>query len=464
MSQTTINYNPGFSYNGTGNNAYIGSFTNPSTTEKCEISSLSLYLGSINGTCYWPGGTTSSGNGGSFNTSVTVGGKTSNTQTVNNSVSIRYLSQGNLPQLNDTKLYTFTFSPAVSINAGGSVNIYLRAPSSGNNRTMAYNYKKGITINYTIIPNIKPAPNSVTIKCTSYDATTINWGVSVSGSVTNYEVYIDNVNKNSQNTTNKTITGTFSNVSSSYHNIYAKAKNDNSSWVNSNVVTVDCTKPPINSAKIDVKTSSQGILNFNSQSSSDKSKYNVQYYLNNAYLGTLTAGDTPNKSVTLTNNSLSNYTLLVKRTDNTKITNSVTLKNIDSRKATLNLTLNVEGMNVNYNCKANMLCKSWQFIVYTQQNNTIVRTGLINSGSTTSVSSVLSDLQVNTPYYLQVTAITNSSNLSTESNRVAFELKGVSRIWDGNSWRAGVVYVYNGKEWQQVIPYIYNGNEWVVCV
>ena len=186
--------------------------------------------------------------------------------------------------------------------------------------------------------------------------------------------------------------------------------------------------------------------------------------VNNAYLGTLTAGDTPNKSVTLTNNSLSNYTLLVKRTDNTKITNSVTLKNIDSRKATLNLTLNVEGMNVNYNCKANMLCKSWQFIVYEQKNSTIIRTGTINSGSTTSVSSVISDLQVNTPYYLQVTAITNSSNLLTESNLVPFELKGVGRIWDGNNWHNGVVYVYDGNKWQQVIPYIYDGNEWVICV
>ena len=458
MAQTIINYNPGFSYNGTGSSEYIGSFTNPSSTEKCEISSLSLYLGSIDGTCHWPGGTTSSGNGGSFNTYVTVGGRKSNTQTVNNSVGIRYLSQGNLPQLNDTKLYTFTFSPAVSINAGSSVSIYLQTPSSGNNRTMAYNYKSGITINYTIIPNIKPAPTSVTIRCTDYDSTSITWSVSVNGTATNYEVYIDNVRKSTSTS------GTFSGVSSSYHNIYARAKNGNSAWVDSKVVTVDCTKPPINSAKIDVTTSSQGILNFNSQSSNDRNKYNVQYYLNNAYLGTLSAGDTPNKSVTLTNNSLSNYTLLVKRTDNTKITNSVTLKNIDTRKASLNLTLNAEGMNVNYKCTANMICKSWQFIVYTQQNNTIVRTGMINAGTTTSVSSELSDLQVNTPYYLQVTAITNSSNLLTESNRVAFELKGVSRIWDGNSWRAGVVYVYDGKKWQQVIPYIYDGNEWVVCV
>lgn len=466
MAQMTIESTSGFSYNGTGDNAPIATFRNPSNSERAEISSLVIYLGSVRGTCTW--GTIAYGDGGPFSTYVTINSVRSSSVTVNNTVGTYTGRGGVTPDLGGTRAYTFTFSSPVSVAAGSSATIYIQTPSTSNSKVMAFNGRttyingnhnpdgRAMTLTYTNIPNIAPAPSSVKIQCTDYDANSITWKVTVSGSVTNYEIYRDNNRVSTQSTTSKTLTGTMTGVSSSFHNIYARAKNSNSAWVDSNVVTVDCTRPPINNASIRVITRNQGILNFTST-------YQVQYLLNNTLLGTVNANTSPNATVNLNSNSISNYLLEVKRNDNKKINNTLTLKNVDSTVASITLNLTVEGMQVNYNARASKSCRAWQYRVL-DERYVQVKSGTITNSTVTQVSSYLTGLEVNKKYYLQVAAVTQSSGLATESNMVQFELKGCSRIWDGNEWTVGIAYVYDNDQWKQVIPYVWNGNEWVVCV
>lgn len=470
MAQMTIESTARFSYNGSGANNSIATFKNPSNSERAEISSLVIYLGSVKGTCTW--GDVAYGDGGSFSTYITINNVRSSTVTVNNTVGTYTGSGGTTADLSDTRPYTFTFNSPVSVGAGASATIYIRAPSVLNNKVMAFNGKttynsgsrnpngRAIVLTYTNIPNIAPQPSNVRIECTDWDATNISWKVTANGPVTNYEIYRDNIRISTQNTSSTTLTGTMTGVTSSFHNIYAKAKNSNSAWVNSNVVTVDCTIPPINNASIKVTSTNQGILNFTST-------YQVQYLLDNALLGTLNAGSLPNKIVTLKNNSLSPYVLRVWRTDNVKITNKIILNNVDTRVAILNLSLTIQGTQVDYNCKANYTCRTWQYRIY-NANMSIIKTGTITTGTVVSVTTelsqeVVSELQFNTPYYLQVTAITNNSGLLAESNLVMFTLQGVGRIWNGQTWKNGTAYVYYNGNWTLVIPYIYDGKDWVMC-
>ena len=470
MAQMTIESTARFSYSGSGANESIATFKNPSNSERAEISSLVIYLGSVKGTCTW--GDVVYGDGDSFSTYITINNVRSSIVTVNNTVGTYTGSGGTAADLGDTRPYTFTFNSPVSVGAGNSATIYIRTPSASNDKVMAFNGKttyssgghnpkgRAMVLTYTNIPNIAPQPSNVRIECTDWDATNISWKVTTSGSVTSYEIYRDNVRISTQNTSLTTLTGTMTGVTSSFHNIYARAKNSNSAWVDSNVVTVDCTIPPINNASIKVTSTNQGILNFTST-------YQVQYLLNNILLGTLNAGSTPNKIVTLNNNSLSSYVLQVYRTDNVKITNKIILNNVDTRVATLNLSLTTQGTQVDYTCKADYSCRAWQYRIY-NANMGIIKTGIITTGTVISVTTelpqeVVSELQFNTPYYLQVTAIINSSGLLAESNLVMFTLQGVGRIWNGQTWKNGTAYVYYNEDWRLVIPYIYDGKDWVMC-
>lgn len=447
MAQITITYNPGFSYNGTNKEETIATFDNSNRSERVEISSVSVYMGSINGRCYWPGGSTSTGNGGPFQTYVLINGTKSEIITVNNVVNTYNTSNGGtLPYLDQTRSYTLTFNPAVSVPARSIATIKLKMPRSGG-QSMAYNWRNGVTVTYTVIPNIAPSPTNVTISCTGFTSNSINWKVTTGSTATDCRVYLDNSLHTTKGMSGTSVFGTMSSVKSTTHTIRAECKNSNSNWVGSNTVVVDCTIPPIYNAKISPNSSTTGTLSFTSS-------YNVQYYLDNNYLGTVNRNTNPNKSVSLKNNSLSNYTLKIARTDNTAITNSTTISNVDSRVPRITVSYNIIGTTCTVTATADSTCNNWYYTLDGVRYN-------LPSGSRSSITFTIENMIVNHTYKLIVYATRTSSGLQGSSTPVYPEPKGCIRIFDGGNSKAASVYIWiPSRGWVAAIPYVWDDGEW----
>ena len=466
MAQMNIESTAGWSYNGKDVVAPICTFKNPSNTEKAEIYSVTLYLGTVRGTC--TAGDHAYGDGGSFDTYVSIEGQKSEWQPITNVIGVISGSTGTYPNYEQmTQAYTFRFSSAVVIPAGTNATISIKTPSTANSKVLALNGKttfsngspipngKQITVEYANVPNIAPKPTNVFITCTDYTAERISWKAGCSGSVTNYKVYLDGDVKFTNNTTANSIIGSFS-VSSSRHDIHVEVKNSNSEWVSSNKVYVDCTIPPIEDPNIQVTTTNKGILNFTST-------YDVRYFLDDIALGSVKANTNPRKTVTLKNNTISNYVLKVARSDNNKIHNSRTIKNVDSVAAKLVLNAQVQGTSVAYKVTADKVCTLWDYVVY-DENTHIVQNGTINKTGT-FIEGTINGLELNKKYSLQFQATRKDNGIKSKSNTYRFETNGCVRIKVDNSqsWKIGIPYVYDNGKWNQLIPYIWDGTEWVVC-
>lgn len=461
MAQLTINYNTGWSYNAQGRLNTIGTFNNPSRSERAEISSITVNIGTISGWC--TAGDTVYGNGSAISTYIQVGSTNSATVSVSKVVNVTGRPSYSYPIRNQMTAYTFTFSPAVSVGAGSSATVKIWCPSLGDNQLLGYDDRKGVRVTYQNIPNIQPTPTSVTISCTNFTATSISWKVTTGSAATSCRVYLDNSVKDSKGMRGNQATGTMNSVSSTVHSIKADAMNVNSSWVGSNTVRVDCTIPPINNLSINPLSSNTGALHFTST-------YNVNYTLVGSdgvtyATGQVNANTDPSARVSLKNNSLTTYTLKIARKDNTKITNSKSTGNVDTRVANITLSGDDEGILYTFTAKSTYSCNNW--IYYLQDTVTGMTTQVsYYSGSTTSNSRILTNLIPNRNYRLYVTANTVSSGLRITSNTITFKVNGCARIYDNGEFKVITPYVYDSsaKVWRQVIPYVWNGSEWEICV
>ena len=84
MAEIKVYYDNEWSYSGDNKLNYIGTFRNPSSSEKAEIHSLTVNIGTIRGECSW--GDYLYGNGSSFSTYMKAGSYTSESRTVSNVV------------------------------------------------------------------------------------------------------------------------------------------------------------------------------------------------------------------------------------------------------------------------------------------------------------------------------------------------------------------------------------------
>ena len=361
MSQLVTSASYSWSYAGTNKAEPVHKFINPSKSEKCQINYITLYLGTINGKCTW--GSTASGTGKPITTYASISGTKTDSKTVTNKVRTLSGAGGYYPdRVQINVAYTFTFSPAYVIPAGGSAILCIQTPTSNgssNSSALAVNTNADrsnghpITIGYDIIPNIAPDPGKVTISCDDFAANWINWKVTTSRAATHYEIFVDGQSKGTFTANSGTVYVTpTTDEASGQHSLYAKAKNNNSAWITSNTIPIDCTIPSIYNAGITVTGSSSGNLYFSSN-------YDIKYYLDNTYIGSAAHDVNVIKSVILANNTLKNYTLVVKRSDNTKISNSLVFKIVNTTVATISLTGKVSGTNLNYSANANKNCKDW---------------------------------------------------------------------------------------------------------
>lgn len=454
-----------WSYNGVGTERPTVTFKNPSSSERAEVSTIKLWLGSVNGEC--TAGDYAYGNGASFNTWLRLNGKQSNILSITNKVGVKSYSGGTYPNRYDTKEYTFTFSPAVSIPAGGSAILYIKTPtqSKPNGQVLCLAgdpADKGghyIVVTYQNIPNKQPKPSSANISLqnsTSYDSKSISWKVSTSGA-TNYKLYIDGADKGNYSTSTTSAT---SSVSSTKHTLQIAAWNGNSDWTWSNTITVDCTIPPINNASITPTASNRGTLKFSST-------YKVNYFLNNTRIGTVNANTMASANVTLQNNVISSYTLMIKRSDNEKITNSKVISNVDTSLANLTLNLtDIIGLRAMYTVNASKPCRDWKYTLENVDKGQVFKSN-VYAGTLSNLSGTIVNLIAGDKYTLVVTAVNSSNGLTSTSNKIEFTVPGVARIYvPGRGWREATVYVYSTTErkWKVVSPYIYQNDTWKLCM
>ena len=466
MAEIKVYYDNGWSYSGDNRLNYIGTFKNPSSSERAEIHSLTVNIGTIKGECSW--GDYLYGNGSPFSTYMKAGSYTSNYRTVSNVVTTYRGAGGYTPSMSQCQAYTFTFSTPAAVSAGSSADLYIWCPSSGNNQAIAYRRSEpyGITVNYTNIPNKKPNPLSVLITCTDFNANSINWKVTTGSTATSCKVYLDDVYKGTYSLSGNTAQGIFSGVSSSVHRLKAYAINVNSDWVSSPTISVDCTIPPINNLSINPTSSNKGILRFTST-------YNVNYTLKGydgiTYAtGKVNANINPEAQVSLRDNSTQRYTLYITRIDNNKIGNSKSTDDISARIATINLTGEPGGLLYNFKATSDIMCNNWKYVlreVGTESWNTAV----YNTADSILTSGTIRNLKVDTVYELYVEALTCVSGLVSKSNTLRFKPQGFARISEGVTGDDGklyTVFVYDpaDKKWNAVVPYIWDGNNWVVCV
>lgn len=293
---------------------------------------------------------------------------------------------------------------------------------------------------------------SPTIQMTkgSFNATSVNWTAKCTNGINcdRWEYKVDNGSWNVYSSSNTTSTTGRANVSSKVITVYVRARRTGSSTYSNTVSQqYDCTIPPIYNAKISPNSSTIGILSFTSS-------YNVQYYLDNNYLGTVNKNTNPNKSVSLKNNSLSNYTLKIARTDNTAITNSTTISNVDSRVPRITVSYNITGTTCTVTATADSTCNNWYYTLDGVRYN-------LPSGSRSSITFTIKNMIVNHTYTLIVYATRTSSGLQGSSTPVYPEPKGCIRIFDGGSSKAASVYIWiPSRGWVAAIPYVWDDGEW----
>lgn len=464
MSEIKVYYDNGWSYSGDNRLNYLGTFRNPSSSEKAEINSLTVYIGTIRGECSW--GDYVYGDGSSFSTYMKAGSYSSNSRTVSNVVTTSLGAGGYTPNTSQCKACTFTFSTPAVVSPGSSADLYIWCPSAGNNQAIAYRRYEpyGITVSYQNIPNKKPNPTSVSITYTDFTANSINWKVTTGSTATSCEVYLDDVYKGTYSLSGNTATGVFSSISSSVHYIKASAVNGNSDRVWSSRVTVDCTTPPINNLSITPTASNKGTLNFTST-------YGVNYTLKGAdgityATGRVDANKNPKAQVSLRNNSTQKYTLYISRIDNSKIGNSKSTGDVSTRVAVISLTGEPGGLVYNFTATSDITCNKWNYVLR-QLSSGATSSAVYKVDDATSASGIIRNLEANTTYELYVEAVTKVSGIAAKSNVLRFTPQGFVRIASGASdGTQYTVFVYDDidKKWKALVPYVWDGNNWVVCV
>lgn len=487
MSTLEIASTAGWTYNGTGNLTNIGTYTNPDNSQKIKINSLTIYLGTVRGTCNT--GTTATGNGSAFYTYIYINNIKSNLVEVKNVVGTLSSSKGSYPNRSETQPYSFTFSSDVIVNAGSSFTIKIKTPTSADSQVMALNGDKNnkggqyMTLNYDSIPNISPVPSNLNLRVNSFGADAQNnrepWAnctVSANSVFTDFIIYyIANgisydAYKNSISSGTTAISNDI-NIKDTICELYVKAKNNNSNWVESNHVIIDCTRPTVSELSLKVISSNVGTLYF-------KSDFNINYTflwpdgysgnpgeqssfaVKNVYI---------NKNVQLIRNTIEQYYLILYREStpgNYNIGNSYTITNINTQLPNITLTGELFGTTLNFRAVADRVCNDWRYTLKNTSTGTTLISPILTSG-TSSITGVLSQLEPNVQYIIEISAKDKNSNLTGYSNEITFKTTGCSRIFTKGQWKTAKVYIFNKnmQSWRAAVPYVYNSinKRWDIC-
>ena len=488
MSTMQIASTAGWTYNGTGSLATLGTYTNPDSSQKIRINSLTVYMGTVKGTCNT--GTTATGNGSTISTYIYINNIKSNTVTVNNVVGTLSSSKGSYPNRSQTSPYTFTFSSEVIVNAGATFTIKIQTPSTSNRQVLALNGDRNnvggqyMTLNYDAIPNVSPAPSNLNLRVNSFGAgiqTDVdpwaNCTVSANSVFTEAVIYfiINGVAYNENGTIYSSGTTTASRrigIRDTVCELYARARNGNSNWVESNHVTIDCTRPTVSELSLDVVTSDAGALYFRPDSNVNYAFWWPEGYNNDpgGQGGSAIRNVYTNKNVQLIPNVIENYVITLHREStpgNYTIGNAFSIRNINTQTPSITLTGEVFGTSFSFYASAIRTCNNWRYTLQNTATGSTQTSDTLASG-VSSITGLLSELEPNTQYIIKISARDYNSNLTGYSNEITFTTSGCVRIFVDGQWQLSKVYIFNKslQIWQAATPYIFNSstNEWDICV
>lgn len=248
-------------------------------------------------------------------------------------------------------------------------------------------------------------------------------------------------------------------VSGGQYSIQVSAKRSSGQKGYSNVLTYDCRRPSINSARLTITDVNKGSLSFSCN-------YSCHVYFNGNYLTYAAANTTIIKDVSLTANSISSNTLLAKRDSNSSLQSSVILS-ADTRVPTITLEGSVDGNTVYIRATSAYYLKNWtlKFIPTSGFTAPVITKTFSNRSMSLEYTTRESDgLITGVTYQVQVTAIRDSNNLSGSSNIILVTPQGGTYIKTADGYKYGNFYIYDRNEWKKVeTVYIRTPTEWKEC-
>lgn len=240
--------------------------------------------------------------------------------------------------------------------------------------------------------------------------------------------------------------GTLS-VSPAVHTVTIYGKRASGQEGASPQLTWDCRIPSLSNVSLKVTGPTSGILSF-------YTNLDVDYYFNGTYYGR--GSGNISVSVSLSSETLKDYSLEVRRTSNSNITNSTTVKG-DTRSPIINLTASVAGLEVSFTTSSPVTCKDWK-LVYSGGDDSDT---LVSGQETSSWISSFSAKNPGSPYTLTAYGTSTVNGVTGKSNTITVTPTGCARVFiDKDNSRATAVFIYTGGRWQTAVPYIYYNGKW----
>lgn len=297
-------------------------------------------------------------------------------------------------------------------------------------------------------------PPKVTLSKGSFTATTLSWTAKADKTSDKWRYKLDSNDWKYYTGSSTASSLTLKNISSAKHSVVVQARGKSSGkWSkDSNKVQWDCRIPTFSKLLITPTGDALGTIILEIGNTDN----DVNCYVNGAFIGK-TSNKKLTKSVTLNKNSNSSYNVVIKRIDNSNITNSKKLT-VDTRNTPLYLSGAGVGKQIKFTVKTNntIKCTNWKITYNT------------NSKSSSIVSNVWNDIitanvNLNTTYTLKATAIRSDNKASCASNTITLKTYGCSHIYVNGEWKFATMYIYTNNAWRPMTPYLYK-TTWKPCV
>lgn len=295
-----------------------------------------------------------------------------------------------------------------------------------------------------------------------------DWGidlVSVSSAITNDFVIVKNTKDISSD--KKSASGSIHLSGANLYNLKIKARNGEK-WFTSNTLQYDLRKPKIINPSAVVTGSDTANLKFSVDN------YKVDCYWKSGKnstlqkFTTLNANGTYDGTVKLLPNSKESYTLQIRRTDATFLTDGVGWEGVlDTTSPSINLKIVSDYPIANFiklNGVSDRKLKNWRYKI--TDDSGAVKSGNIYEDINTLTTE--GNLSLSLEYNKTYTAVfygKTSTNLESTSNPVTFTPRGGVLIKSGDEEKLYGVYIYSSakQQWQAYNPYINingNNNSW----
>lgn len=370
---------------------------------------------------------------------------------LNNSSQVELFYKPNLPNRWDSGDYSGETTLTTSTtSSNATLKLFFKSNDDCLNNKTEQVWSKSIAV---------PAPPAPIVKATSTTctATQIGWSATSDMDVVEWSYKFQDkwyTYSGAARSSSKTL-----GVSGGQYSIQVSAKRSSGQKGYSNVLTYDCRRPSINSARLTITNASEGALSFSCD-------YDCRVYFNGNYLTYAAANTTIIKDVSLKANSISSNTLLAQRASNSSLQSSVILS-ADTRVPTITLEGSVDGNTVSIRATSSYYLKNWtlKFIPATGDTAPTITKTFSNTSSSLEYTTRESDgLITGVTYQIQVTAIRDSNNLSGASNIIHLTPQGGTYIKTAEGYKYGNFYIYDKNEWKKVeTVYIRTPTEWTEC-